>query len=69
MRDGRDGDWSHDPLGPDDADWAGAGRRGSPRAKLVYAIVLGAAMLVSIVLCCLAAGEAGQLLWLELPPP
>lgn len=64
-----DDDRSHDPPGPDDAQWAGAGGRGSPRAKVVYAIVLGAAMLASIVLCCVAAGEASQLLWLELPPP
>jgi hypothetical protein len=41
----------------------------SPRAKLIYVIVLGIATVVSLVLCCVAAGEAGQLLWVELPPP
>lgn len=53
-----------------DDEWTGVGdRRRSSRTKLTYAIVLGTAMLISIVLCCIAAGRAGQLLWLELPPP
>jgi hypothetical protein len=69
-----DDDWSTagEPGGvtePDDDEWTGAGRRSSTRAKLIYTIVVGAATLVSLVLCCVAAGEAGQLLWLELPPP
>lgn len=64
----RDSDADADDGGDDEWTRVG-GREGSPRNKMIYAIVLGVAMLVSIVLCCVAAGRAGQLLWIELPPP
>lgn len=41
----------------------------SPRINRVTALVLLAVFLATVVLCCVAAREAGQLLWLEPPPP
>ena len=55
-----DGGWDDDPH---------SGPRQSNRAKVVTVVVLSAIFLASIVLCCALAGEAGQLLWLRLPPP
>jgi hypothetical protein len=39
------------------------------RATVTLALAVLAAFLVTIVLCCVAAGQASQLIWLELPPP
>jgi hypothetical protein len=41
----------------------------SRRAKVTLAFVMLGAFLVSIVLCCVAAGEVGNLFWLPIPPP
>lgn len=46
-----------------------AGGRPTRRARVTLAFVVLAVFLATIVLCCIAAGEVGQLLWLELPPP
>ncbi|MBX6749681.1 MAG: hypothetical protein IRY85_08405 [Micromonosporaceae bacterium] len=44
-------------------------RAPTPGGTKTTALVMLAVFLATIVLCCVAAGEAGQLLWLELPPP
>jgi hypothetical protein len=72
VRDRRGGAWD---------DWDAASESGVPavddeerqgpssRAKLVLGLVFGVAMLASMVLCCLLVGEAGQLIFVKLPPP
>lgn len=62
-------DWSAD-------DWQGtrkgdSSQDGGPtrRAKVTLAVVMLVAFLVSLVLCCAMVGEAGRVIWLELPPP
>lgn len=52
-------------------DWAGEDvvRPPSPRGNRMTALVMLVVFLATVVLCCVAAREAGQLLWLEPPPP
>jgi hypothetical protein len=52
-------------------DWAGDDvvRPPSSRVNRVTALVMLAVFLATVVLCCVAAREAGQLLWPEPPPP
>jgi hypothetical protein len=54
-------DWDRDDEDP------GPGQ--SNRSKVISLVVLGIAMLGSIVLCCMLAGNLGELNWLPLPRP
>ena len=54
-------DWNSDDDDP--------GPSQSNRSKVVMAVVLTVAMLGSIVLCCMLAGNLGELNWLPLPRP
>jgi hypothetical protein len=63
-----DGDDDRGAWDPAEGDGHGGGRP-TARAKVIVAVVLSTAMLLTIVLCCVAAGRAGDLWWLPLPPP
>ena len=54
-------DWDRDEEDP--------GTRQSNRSKVISLVVLGIAVLGSIVLCCMLAGNLGELNWLPLPRP
>ena len=55
---------------PDDRD-AGGERAGgaTPRAKVVTVVVVALVMVATLVLCCMATGQLGELVQLRLPPP
>ena len=55
---------------PDDRD-AGGDRAGgaTPRAKVVTIVVVALVMVATLLLCCMATGQLGQLFELRLPPP
>jgi hypothetical protein len=59
------GEAENDSAGWDVPARPGPGKRG----KLVIVLVMTVVMLVTIALCCMAAGQIGQLLPVQLPPP
>jgi len=54
-------DWNSDDDDP--------GANQTNRSKVVTAVLLTVAMLGSIVLCCMLAGNLSELNWLPLPQP
>jgi hypothetical protein len=63
------GDWDDDWATADDGGGPPDEVEGRPQARVILGVVLGVVMLASLVLCCVAAGQLGQLFWLDVPPP
>jgi len=56
--------WDDEPdEEPEDGDRLGS------RGKKIVVLVVSGLMLLTLVLCCMAVGAAGQLWWLQVPPP
>ncbi len=55
---------------PDDRD-AGREQAGgaTPRAKVFTVVVVAIVMVATLLLCCMATGQLGELFQLRLPPP
>lgn len=67
-------DWTSEPEGDPgqrEREWDAEDvvRAPTPRGRRVIALVVFAVFLATVALCCVAVGEAGQLFWLEPPPP